>query len=32
MVKWTDAELKRQVIEEWKDCYECGHFPDFICG
>ena len=31
MVKWTDAKLKRQAIREWKDCYECGHFPDFIC-
>ena len=31
MTKWTDAKLKKQAIEEWKDCYECGHFPDFIC-
>lgn len=27
----NDAKLKKQAIEEWKDCYECGHFPDFIC-
>ena len=31
MTKWTDAKLKKQAIEEWKDCYKCGHFPDFLC-
>lgn len=31
MTKWTDAKLKREAIREWKDCYECGHFPEFIC-
>ena len=31
MTKWTDAKLKKQAINEWKDCYECGHFPEFIC-
>lgn len=30
MTKWTDAKLKRQAIKDWKDCYECGHYPEFI--
>lgn len=29
MVKWTDAKLKRQAIREWKESYECGHYPDW---
>ena len=29
MVKWTDSKLKREAIREWKDCYECGHYPDW---
>ena len=31
MAKWTKAKLKKEAIKDWKDCYECGHFPDFIC-
>ena len=31
MVKWTDAKLKREAIRDWKESYECGHYPDFIC-
>lgn len=29
MVKWTDNKLKKAAVREWKDCYECGHFPDW---
>lgn len=29
MAKWTDAKLKREAIRDWKDCYECGHYPDW---
>ena len=31
MSKWTDAKLKKEAIRDYKECYECGHFPDFIC-
>lgn len=29
MTKWTDAKLKREAIRDWKECYECGHYPDW---
>lgn len=29
MTKWTDAKLKREAIRDWKESYECGHYPDW---
>jgi len=29
MTKWTDAKLKREAIRDYKECYDCGHYPDW---
>ena len=29
MTKWTDAKLKQEAIRDWKESYECGHYPDW---
>lgn len=29
MTKWTDAKLKKEAIRDYKECYECGHYPDW---
>jgi len=29
MTKWTDAKLKREAIRDYKECYDCGHYPEW---
>ena len=29
MTKWTDVKLKREAIRDYKESYECGHYPDW---
>lgn len=29
MSKWTNAKLKKEAIRDYKECYECGHYPDW---
>lgn len=27
MSKWTEAKLKKEAESDYKECYECGHYP-----
>lgn len=28
----TDKQIKKIARDDYIDCRECGHFPDFICS
>ena len=32
MTMRTDKQLKKMARDDYMDCRECGHFPEFVCG
>ena len=27
MTKWTNEKLEKEAKRDYKECYECGHYP-----
>ena len=30
MAKWTDDKLKKEAKRDYKECSDCGHYPNWV--